>query len=131
MAETKAPMLGTQADRIYALRAKRLLLEERVDALKKQETEAKDAIIRELASLKLESATGKHCTVSITKNALPAVKDWSAFHRYIIEHRALDLLEKRASKSACQAVWEAGETLPGVERTTVVSLSITKSHKEA
>lgn len=130
MAETKAPMLGTAADRVYKLRAKRLALEEKVDALKKQESEAKDAIIRELAALKLESATGKVCTVSISKNVVPTVKDWSAFHKYILSHDALDLLEKRASKSACQARWEAEEELPGVERTTVVSLSLTKSSKK-
>ena len=103
MAETKAPTLGIAVDRIYKLRAKRLAVEAKVDALKKQETEAKDAIIRLLAADKLESATGKLCTASISKNVVPTVKDWAAFHRYIIENDALDLLEKRASRSACQA----------------------------
>lgn len=130
MAETKAPTLGTAVDRVYKLRAKRLLIEKKVEELKKQEAEAKDEIIRELAANRLESATGKTCTASISKNTVPTVKDWSAFHRYIIEHDALDLLEKRAAKGACQARWENEEEIPGVVPTVVVSLSLTKSSKE-
>ena len=130
MAESKAPTLGTAVDKVYKLRAKRLALEAKVDALKKEEAEAKDAIIRSLSDAKLESATGKLCTASVSKNVVPSVKDWTAFHKYIIQNAALDLLEKRPSKSACQARWENEEVLPGVERTTVVSLSLTKSSKE-
>jgi hypothetical protein len=117
-------------DKLYALRSKRLTIEEKVKELKRQEEEQKDALIRQMAEAKLESITGRKATVSVTKQTVPTVKDWSAFHQYIVKTGAFDLLEKRASRSGCQARWEEEVSIPGVDPTVVVNLSITKSSKE-
>jgi hypothetical protein len=109
------------------LRSKRLEIEKAVDELKADEAALKDQILNMLTDQKLEKSGGREATASITRNLVPQVKDWPAFHKYILKTKSFDLLEKRASKSACVARWEEGVELPGVEQFTVVGLSLTKA----
>ncbi len=122
-------MIGSLIDALYKARAKRLDAEKKIEAMKKAEVEQKEAILRALAENKLEGAKGKVCTAAITSTVFAQVQDISALHDYIAQDpkNRLDLLEKRASKSACLARWEEGETVPGVEQATRVDLSLTKA----
>lgn len=126
---TNAQKVGAMIDSLYKARAKRLDAEKKIEVMKKAEQEAKESIIRALTDAKLEGAKGKVCTAAITSTPFAQVEDITALHRYIAEDpkQRLDLLEKRASKSACMARWDDGVTVPGVVQAIRIDLSLTKA----
>jgi hypothetical protein len=44
----------------------------------------------------------------------PYISDFSALEGYIVEHSALDLLQKRLTESAVKLRWDDGIQIPGV-----------------
>jgi hypothetical protein len=116
-------------DKFYAARAKRLAAEDKIEEMKKGEAKQKEEILRALTAAGLESATGKLTTASITKTDIAKLADPVAFFAHVLQTGEVDLIEKRASKSACAARWERGEEVPGVTRESRIDLSFTKSHR--
>ena len=53
--------------------------------------------------------------------------DWSKLAKHIIKTGEIELLERRASKSACLERWEDGKGVPGVDMLEVRDLSMTKA----
>lgn len=58
-----------------------------------------------------KSAAGK---VSLGQSVYPQVKDWEAFHQWILENSYLHFLERRAVVRAYREALEQGITVPGV-----------------
>lgn len=58
-----------------------------------------------------KSAAGK---VSLGQSVYPQVKDWEAFHQWILENSYLHFLERRAAVLAYREALEQGITVPGV-----------------
>lgn len=54
-------------------------------------------------------------TIYISPQVAPKVVDWDAFYRYIEEHQAFHMLERRPSRAAFRDLYEAHKTVPGVE----------------
>lgn len=121
--------LGSKVDAFYKARAKRLDAEKKIEDMKKTEAALKEEILRDLTAAGLEKASGKLTTASITTNLIPQIADPTAFYAHILSTGEVDLLEKRPSRSACQARWERGENVPGIEQLSRVDLSFTKSHR--
>lgn len=118
--------IGACADLAYKMRAERLGVEERVEAMKAEEAKLKEHILTLLQGQKLESGTGERATVSISHLVVPKVVDWEKFYAFIHKKKAWSLLERRPARGAYKERLEAGEVVPGVEPMDVVNLSITK-----
>ena len=118
--------LGDLIDECYGLRAERLALEKKVDLLKEEQRALEDQINEQLQAQGITSGRGDSATATRTENEVPRVADWDLFHKYILEEGDLSLLERRPSKAACRERWESDEDVPGVEKFTVVGLSLTK-----
>ena len=114
--------LGTEADRLLALRTKRIELSKEVDALKAQETELQNKIIEDLMGISLTSASGKSQTV-------PTVVDWSKLEDFIAETGYFHLFQRRVSGPAYIELLEKDGSVPGVEPTTLTKLSLARSTK--
>ena len=54
-------------------------------------------------------------TIYLSHQVAPRVVDWDAFYRYIEEHQAFHMLERRPSRAAFRDLHEAHKTVPGVE----------------
>ena len=121
--------LGAKVDAFYKARAKRLDAEKKIEDMKKSEAAMKEEILRDLTASGLEKASGKLTTAAITTTSIPVIEDPMAFYAHILKSGEVDLLEKRPSRSACQARWERGEQVPGIIQTDRVDLSFTKSHR--
>lgn len=118
---------GALADKLLDLRNKRLALESDAEELKKQETQIKEHLIREMPKADLRKLVGKYASVSLRSKEMPHIVDWDAFRKYLKRKDAFDLLQKRTSPDAFRERWEAGEEIPGVEKFNVLELSVTKS----
>ena len=114
------------ADALYSVREERLAAQKVVDALARKEAALREHLIDNLPKSEASGIAGKLARASIVKDTIPQVKDWVAFHAYIKRTGSFDLLQKRLSDGAVKERWEAGKSLPGVERFTVVKVSITK-----
>jgi hypothetical protein len=121
--------LGTEADRLLALRTKRIELSKEVDALKAQETELQNKIIEDLMGISLTSASGKSATVSLRSQTVPTVVDWSKLENFIAETGYFHLFQRRVSGPAYIELLEKDGSVPGVEPTTLTKLSLARSTK--
>ena len=118
--------LGGTADKLFRLRAKRLVSERRVEAMKAEERKLKSHAGELLKKDHLESARGKFATVTRNVKAIPTVEDWDALYEFIAKNDAFELLQKRPALGACRERWDNEEVIPGVKRDTLIDISVTK-----
>jgi hypothetical protein len=122
--------LGAKIDLAYNLRAERLAVQkeydEKIEKMKAQETEVKEAIIAELRQQKMDKGSGEKCTASIMQNIIPQVTDWDRVYGWVKKTGAFEIFERRVSKSAFKERYEAGEGIPGIDAREIEDLSLTK-----
>ena len=111
----------------HTIRAKRLALQREAELLEQQE---KDILYELTKSLdpKQEVYTNKFSNYVFKAKRQDAfsVVDWSATLGHIRGTGELDLLEKRLTKSAAAQRWDAGLTVPGVEKSHKWAVTVTK-----
>lgn len=137
--------MGQLPDAFRAARDARLALqkkqEEELAKLKADEAALKEFIINELPKSQAGGIVGEHYTAQITKAEVPraAADGWPKIYATIVKEYlthakrkdglqdgAFALLQRRLGEGAVKEMWEAGKTVPGVEKFTVIDLSITK-----
>lgn len=117
---------GKLVDLVWTLREQRKLIEARADLIKADEDRIKDHLIRTLTKQELTKLSGKFASCSLTETVKPSVLDWDVLNDYILKHDAWDLRNKAANAAAFRARWEAGETIPGVEKFRDINLNVRK-----
>lgn len=101
-----------------ALREKRLLLQREADQIEQQEKDILYELTKPL-SFDLESYSGliEGYHYEFNRKPFPHVKDWGQTLDFIRAHpAAIDLLQKRLTESAVKLRWDAGFTVPGIEK---------------
>ncbi len=107
------------ADENARLRAKLAPIEEKIKTLEAE-------ILNNFTAAEIGGASGKLATAERKTIAVPAVKDWDAFYRYIAKNRAFELLHRRVSTTAWAERVDAGVKIPGVDTFRVIKLSVRK-----
>lgn len=100
--------------------AERLALDRQSKALKKKVDELSAQIISEMIKAGLSTCDGAR----IEDVQKPYISSFSDLEGYIIEHGALDLLQKRLTESAVKLRWEDGINIPGVGVSTEQKLRL-------
>lgn len=118
--------LGACVDKAYTLRAERLEIEKKAEAVKAQEEAIKQHILATFSKADIDGAKGKVANASVSRSVKASVKDWPTVQKYIESHDAWDLMIKSINNKAYRDRLEAGEEIPGVERFDTVTLSLTK-----
>jgi hypothetical protein len=95
--------------------------------LKEQLDQLELLIIQDLDNNKTTLARGKYATASITESAVPQVADWEAFYQYILDNKALHMLDRKPNTGAFRELNDAGVTVPGVNSFTKRKLSLRKT----
>jgi hypothetical protein len=121
--------LGPCVDLAYKLRADRLAIEKKAEAIKTEETKLKDHIINTFSKSTIEGAKGKVAQASITRVTVANIKDWTRFMEWVSKKKAYDMLKRGINDKAYRSRLEAKEAVPGVEPFDVLKLSITKRGK--
>lgn len=126
--------LGDMIDALYDLRAHRLekqrAYEKIIEDMKVVETQMEDLILKSFDKNEIEGAKGMSASASVSRLVVPSVKNWPDVFRYIADHDAWDLLEKRMARVAYRDRTEAGEAIPGTEPFVKIGLNLTRINKE-
>jgi hypothetical protein len=136
----KAPKsLALAADKLYQVREARLKMQKDVDLLQAEETFLKEHLINTLPKSDAGGVQGKICRVSISMKEGKRVTDWHAYYANLVamynksvkkkdgqEDGAFAFLQKRVGEKIIGEMWDAGQTVPGVEKYRYPDVSINK-----
>ena len=118
--------MANLADKWFAKRAERLILEKQVETMKSEESQLKAAIIKSLVDAKISSVGGKLVSVAVVRKEKPTVEDWEKLYAYIKKTESFDLLQRRLSETAVNLRWEDEIKIPGVTSFPIDELSYSK-----
>ena len=103
----------------------------KLEVLKGQQDEIKFAIKDQMKALGVTSVKSPFGTVSMMLKTRYNTNDWSSFKDFILEHSAVDLLEKRVAQTNMAQFLEEnpGVVPPGLNSVTEFEIRITKPTK--
>ena len=103
----------------------------KIEVLKGQQDEVKFEIKDQMKALGVSSVKSPFGTVSMMLKTRYNTNDWSSFKDFILEHSAVDLLEKRVAQTNMAQFLEEnpGVVPPGLNSVTEFEIRITKSTK--
>lgn len=126
--------IGRCADLYHDVRELRLAMEKEVEDVQRFESAVKAHILDNLSKSADTGAAGLRYRAQRTEKKVPKIRQdddnpqigWPQFWAYVVKTSRFDLVQKRLADKAIKDMWEAGETVPGVEVLNVPDVSITK-----
>lgn len=115
--------------RIYMkMRASIQELDAQIEAVKAQQQEVSNEIKDRMRAMGTKSLKTDFGTVSLTEKTRYYTHDWDSFKQFVVQHDALDLLEKRIAQSNMRTFLEENPALvpPGLNSDTEHTVSIRK-----
>jgi hypothetical protein len=102
-----------------------------VEALKAQQDQIKFAMKDQMKALGVKSVRTDLGTVTLTTKTRYNTQDWDSFKEFILEHKLVDLLEKRIAQLNMAHFLEENPTIvpPGLNSTTEYDITVTKPTK--
>jgi len=97
-------------------------------ALKEQQDEIKFAMKDQMKALGVKSVRTDLGTVTLTTKTRYNTQDWDSFKDFILEHKMVDLLEKRIAQTNMATFLAENPTIvpPGLNSTTEFDITVTK-----
>ena len=119
--------IGRCADLYHDVRELRLAMEKEVDEVRKRESEVHEHILDNLSKSADTGAAGLRYRAQVVEKVKYVAKDWGVIFSWIKKNDRFDMLQKRLADAAVTD-WcdQEQRVLPGTERATIPSLSITK-----
>ena len=102
-----------------------------VEVLKAQQDQIKFAMKDQMKALGVKSVRTDLGTVTLTTKTRYNTQDWDSFKEFILEHKLVDLLEKRIAQLNMAHFLEENPTIvpPGLNSTTEFDITVTKPTK--
>jgi len=102
--------------------------ETKIDALKEQQKEVKNAIKDLMLAQGSKSVRTDYGTVLLTEKTRFYTQDWDSFKTFVVEQDAVDLLERRIHQSNMAKFLEENPSLlpPGLNSDTEFDVSVRK-----
>jgi hypothetical protein len=119
-----AQELGLLCDEFWAVKTDRLAQDKIAKTLKTAEDALQAKLIEQFLRQGISASGGK--TIILTMPAPkeePVVQDWQAFWQFIKSQDDMSLFEKRPGRAAIKERWASGESIPGVGKFPVYTLS--------
>jgi hypothetical protein len=103
-------------------------LDAQIEAIKEQQQSVKNEIKDRMRSTGAKSLRTDHGTVSLMEKTRYYTNDWDSFKKFMVEHDALDLLEKRIAQANMKLFLEEnpGSIPPGLNSDTEFDISVRK-----
>ena len=115
-------------DTMVQVRDNKRELEEKIKTLNKTLSGLQERFITNAKAAGTEYARGTLGSATIVETVVPTIDDWDQVAEYIKEHDALYLLHRRVSSVAWKELQDMGETVPGIEPYTKVTVSLRKAN---
>jgi hypothetical protein len=99
-----------------------------VETLKAQQTEIANAMKEQMQTLGVTSVRTDQGTVVLSVKTRYSTADWDAFKKFVMEHDALDLFEKRIAQTNMKQFLEEnpGVVPPGLNSNSEYDISVRK-----
>jgi hypothetical protein len=103
-------------------------LDKQIETIKAQQQDVKNAMKDQMMALGTKSARTEFGTISLKEKTRFYTQDWDSFKKFVVEHDAVDLLEKRIAQTNMQTFLEENPDLhpPGLSSTSEFDISVTK-----
>ena len=113
------------------IKAQMEALDRQLAELEEQRTEIRLAIKDQMRALGLTSVQTSSGTVSLMKKTRYNTQDWDSFKSFLLEHQAVDLLEKRIAQTNMAQFLEENPGLvpPGMNAITSFDIRVTPIRK--
>ena len=113
------------------IKAKMETLDKQIAELEEAREEIRLAIKDQMKALGLKSVQTSSGTVSLMKKTRYNTQDWDQFKAFVLEHDAVDLLEKRIAQGNMAQFLEEnpGVVPPGLNSVTEFDIRVTKARK--
>jgi hypothetical protein len=100
----------------------------KVEALKAQQDELKNAMKDQMKALGVTSVRTNEGTVVLSVKTRYNTQDWDSFKEFVLEHRVVDLLEKRIAQTNMSQFLEENPGLvpPGLNSNAEYDISVRK-----
>ena len=115
---------GTLIDRLNAVREKKRIAQEKVDAYETEYKEIEEQIFAALDAAGTDRMATANASVSISPQSRPKVFDWDSFYAYVHKKKAYHLLERRPAAAGCNELFDQGKQIPGVEKSEFRRLNL-------
>lgn len=115
--------------RIYVkMRAAMQDLDKQIETIKAQQQEVKNAMKDQMMALGTKSARTEFGTITLKEKSRFYTQDWDSFKKFVVEHDAVDLLEKRIAQTNMQTFLEENPDLhpPGLSSLAEFDIAVTK-----
>ena len=109
--------LGNAIDNLVKKRDKIRAMQQEVDALRSEYEIDSQAVMEEMAGMKIDKATGSLGTVSLKETTVAHVLDWDKVYNFILRHKKFELMQRRIADGAYRELLEIrqGKQVPGIE----------------
>ena len=103
-------------------------LDKQIETIKAQQQDVKNAMKDQMQALGTKSVRTDFGTITLKEKTRYYTQDWDSFKKFVIEHDAVDLLEKRIAQTNMQTFLEENPQLhpPGLSNTAEFDISVTK-----
>lgn len=109
-----------------SVRAQRLELDKQAEIVKQTEEDLKKTIIAKMREQEMKAVGAANGLVKLQETEEPVAENWNELWQYIKENDAWELLHKRITTTAVRERWNDGIAVPGVGKSTVYKLSVSK-----
>ena len=103
-------------------------LDKQIENIKEQQQQVKNAMKDQMQALGTKSVRTNNGTITLKEKSRYYTQDWDSFKKFIVEHDAVDLLEKRIAQLNMQTFLEENPDLhpPGLSSMAEFDISVTK-----
>ena len=103
----------------------------KIETLKAQQDEIKNAMKDMMKAMGVTSVRTEQGTVVLSVSTRYNTQDWDSFKKFVVEHDAVDLLEKRIAQGNMNQFLEENPGLvpPGLNSSSEYSISVRKPTK--
>ena len=103
-------------------------LDKQIENIKEQQQEVKNAMKDQMMALGTKSVRTDFGTITLKEKTRYYTQDWDSFKKFVVEHDAVDLLEKRIAQTNMQTFLEENPDLhpPGLSSMAEFDISVTK-----
>lgn len=121
--------IGARADLLYKVRQKRYAIQKQADALRAQERELEDSLIRDLPKSDSTGVAGRVARVRIIVKDVPVVEDWDKFYKHVKRTGTFEYFQRRLNVKAVQERWADKKAVPGVGVVHVPQVSLGRADR--
>jgi ribosomal protein L4 len=102
--------------------------DDQIETLKAQQDEIKNAMKDMMKAMGVTSVRTAQGTVVLSVSTRYSTQDWDSFKKFVVEHDAVDLLEKRIAQGNMNQLLEENPGLvpPGLNSSSEYSISVRK-----